>query len=234
MMALSVPRYVGKEPFHAYYMTVSGHMRYSFGSNAMAAKHRETVAGLPYSDEAQAYLATQVELDQAMASLLAQLEAAGVAERTLIAMSADHYPYGLSDKALDELAGHKVERNFELYQSPWILYNPGQTPLVIEAPCSSLDMIPTLSNLLGLDFDSRLLMGRDVFSDGEPLVMFLNKSFITSKGRYDAVKREFVPAEGVEPLQDPGMYVRRLTKVIEDKFHYSAKILDKDYYRLLK
>ena len=33
-----------------------------------------------------------------------RLEEAGVAERTFIVLSADHYPYGLPKKALDELA----------------------------------------------------------------------------------------------------------------------------------
>ena len=46
-------------------------------------------------------------------------------------------------------------------------------PVTIGEPCSSLDIILHLSNLLGLDYDSRLLMGRDItqailviFADG--------------------------------------------------------------------
>lgn len=258
MMQLTAAQYISKEPFHTYYMTVSGHMRYSFSGNAMASKNRAAVDRLNLSEEAKAYLATQVELDRAMASLLEQLESAGVSDRTLIAMSADHYPYGLSDAALDELAGHKVDRSFELYRSPFILYCPGsnwyqsptsnacltpgsnecqspalnrcQTPVVINTPCSSLDILPTLCNLMGLEYDSRLLMGRDIFSDSEPLVMFLNKSFITRYGRYDALKKSFLPMV-TEPTPIPTTdYIREVTETIEEKFLASARILDLDYY----
>ncbi len=234
MMQLTGPQYIHNEPFHTYYMTVSGHMRYSFKGNAMASKNRAAVEHLDLSQEAKAYLATQIELDRAMASLLEQLEATGAADRTLIAMSADHYPYGLSDSALDELAGRKVDRSFELYRSPFILYSPdnnrGQTPVVINTPCSSLDILPTLCNLMGLEYDSRLFMGRDIFSDSEPLVMFLNKSFITRHGRYDALKKIFVPMV-TEPTPVPiSDYIRGVTKTIEMKFLASARILDLDYY----
>jgi phosphoglycerol transferase MdoB-like AlkP superfamily enzyme len=146
-------------------------------------------------------------------------------------MSADHYPYALAETALNELAGHKVETNFEIYQSPFILYTPGMTPETIGKPCSSLDIIPTLSNLLGLEYDSRLLSGRDIFSDADPLVIFLNKSFITGRGRFDATLGKFMAADGSETV-DPA-YIRDILNEINDKFYYAAKILDKDYYRIL-
>ena len=36
---------------------------------------------------------------------------------------------------------------------------------VIDTPMSTLDILPTISNLFELPYDSRLLMGRDIFSD---------------------------------------------------------------------
>ena len=63
------------------------------------------------------------------------------------------------EKTIDELAGHKVEKNFELFKSPFIVYAKGMKPETIDKPASSLDIIPTISNLLGLEFDSRLLKG---------------------------------------------------------------------------
>ena len=188
MMEKTIPEYLNDEPFHTYYMTVSGHMQYNFMGNHMAIKNKELVKDLPYTEAGRAYMATQIEFDRAMEYLLNQLEEAGIAERTLIAISSDHYPYGLEKNELDDLAGHTLEKNFEFYKNTFILYTKGMEPVTIDKPCSSLDIIPTLSNLLGLEYDSRLLMGRDIFSDSEPLVIFLNRSFITDKGRYDAEK----------------------------------------------
>ncbi|MBM7552049.1 sulfatase-like hydrolase/transferase [Thalassobacillus pellis] len=228
MMVKTNPEYINSQPFHAYYMTVSGHMQYNFQGNNMAAKNKKYVDDLPYSEQAKAYLATQVELDRALEHLLEQLEQKGIADQTLIALSADHYPYGLDKETIDELAGHPVEENFELYKSPFILYTKGMKPVTIDKPASSLDIIPTLSNLLGLGYDSRLLMGRDIFSDADPLVPFLNKSFITEKGRYNSITREFTPAKGIKVDEE---YLKQIAAEVERKFYFSAKILETDYYR---
>lgn len=230
MMELTVDDYIDHEPFHAYYMTVSGHMRYDFNGNYIAYKNRDLVADLPYAEGGRAYMATQIELDLALEHLLERLEEAGVAERTLIAISADHYPYGLDKKDLDELAGHTVEENFELYKSSLILYAKGMTPETIDRPISSLDKIPTIMNLLGLEFDSRLLMGVDIFSDADPVVIFVNRSFITDKGKYNAMTRKPIPNDGEVMDED---YRRRISEEIDRKFFYSAMILDTDYFKLV-
>lgn len=227
MMEKTIPEYINDQPFHTYYMTVSGHLQYSFMGNAMSAKNRDYVKDLPYSEQCKAYVACQIELDRALEYLLKQLEDAGIADKTLIALSADHYPYGLEDSSISEFLGHPVEKNFEIYKSNLIIYAEGMEPVQIDKPCSSLDIIPTLSNLLGLKYDSRLLMGRDILSDAEPLVIFSNRSFITDKGRYNAETREFTPNEGVEADKN---YARSISAIINGKFSYSAKILDTNYY----
>lgn len=231
MMQKTVPTYVSTQPFHIYYMTVSGHMRYSFSGNQMAYKNRKYVEALPYSNTCKAYIACQIELDKAMEYLLNQLEKAGIADKTLIAISADHYPYGLEDKAIDELAGHKVEKNFELYKSTFILYSKGMKPTTIDKPCSSLDIIPTLSNLLGLKYDSRLLMGQDIFSNSQPLVIFENRSFITDKGHYNAKTKEFIANKGTSVDKT---YIKTISQIVNNKFYYSAKILETNYYKSIK
>jgi hypothetical protein len=43
MMELTLPEYIGNQPFHAYYMTVSGHMRYTFKGNFIANKNKKVV-----------------------------------------------------------------------------------------------------------------------------------------------------------------------------------------------
>ncbi|HZJ83408.1 MAG TPA: LTA synthase family protein, partial [Clostridia bacterium] len=212
MMEITIPEYIDDDPFHAYYMTVSGHMQYNFSGNHMAIKNKELVEGLPYTEAGKAYIATQIELDKAMEYLLEQLDQKGIADKTLIAMSADHYPYGLEDNELNDLAGHDIEKNFELYKNIFVVYTKGMDPEVIDKPCSSLDIIPTLSNLLGLEYDSRLLMGTDIFSDSQPLVIFLNRSFITEKGKYDALKQDFLPFNG-EHIDES--YIENVLDIIE-------------------
>jgi phosphoglycerol transferase MdoB-like AlkP superfamily enzyme len=231
MMELSIPEYVDETPFHVYYMTVSGHMNYTFLDNDMALKHQEEVSDLEYSEETLAYLACNIELDRAIEKLLDELDQAGILEDTVICLTPDHYPYGLDKSCIDELAGHEVEENFELYESTLILWaGDMEETVTVTKPCSSLDILPTLSNLFGLEYDSRLLMGRDILSDSEGLVVFSNRSFLTEHGSYNALTNEFTPYDD-EAV--PESYARSIMDQVNDMFYYSAVVLDNDYYALL-
>lgn len=229
MMEKTVDEYIDKSPFHIYYMTVSGHMQYSFVGNQMAYKNQDVVADLPLSDQAKAYLATQVELDRALEYLLDRLEEEDVLDETIIALSSDHYPYGLDDETIDEFAGHPVEQNFELYENNFILYTEDMDPEIHEKYGSSFDILPTLSNMLGLEYDSRLMVGKDLFSEADPLIPFLNKSFITNKGMYNSETGEFILHEGEQPIDEA--YIEEMIARVEAQFYFSTKVLETNYYQ---
>ena len=228
MIELTVPEFIESEPFHVYYMTVSGHLQYNFSGNYIAAKNRSLVEALPYSNNVKAYLACNIELDKAMEKLIQELEKKGIAEDTLIAISPDHYPYGLKLNEISELANTEIKTEVELDKGIFLLWSKGMEPVEIDKICSSLDIIPTLSNLMGLEYDSRLLMGRDIFSDAEPLVMFSDRSFITDKAFYNAKTNEVTSFTG-ENIESS--YIKETAETVILKFKYSAMILDTDYYR---
>jgi len=228
MIELTVPEYIDNEPFHTYYMTVSGHLQYTFTGNYIAAKNRSLVEALPYSNNVKAYLACNIELDKAMEKLIQELEKKGIAEDTLIAISPDHYPYGLTLAEIKELADSEIKGDYDLEKGVFLLWSKGMEPVEIDKPCSSLDIIPTLSNLMGLDYDSRLLMGRDILSDSEALVMFPDRSFMTDKVFYNARTNEVKALTG-EDIEDS--YIKERADTVLSKFKYSALILDSDYYR---
>jgi len=231
MMQLTVPEYVNLAPFHIYYMTVSGHLQYNFGGNFISKKNKDLVADLPYSEHVKAYLACQIELDKALENLIAQLDASGQLENTVIAFSADHYPYGLTTDEFNELAGHDLESTFEMYKNDFILWSADmKEPVVVDKYCSSLDIAPTLSNLFGLEYDSRLYMGTDILSTKSPVVCFQDRSFITDKIMYDANSQEVYKLTNEEITEE---YIKDCIKSVNDEFKYSAMIIDQDYYRYL-
>lgn len=244
MAAATLPDFAVKgEPFHAYYMTVSGHANYNWAGNMMSTKHRDRVQDLPYSENVKAYLACQLEVEYMLNTLIEGLDAAGILEDTVFAMSADHYPYALTDGELAELYGlpqENIENNFDLYRNAFILWSAGmEKPVVVEKPCSSIDIIPTLSNLFGLEYDSRLLMGRDILSTADPLVV-LNCNgrggswhWITDKGTYNNKTKEFTPTEAGKQMseEEKKAYINTMRAVVAGKQTNSLKLLDKDYYR---
>lgn len=227
---LSTADYVNNAPFSVYYMTISGHREFNFGGNYIAAKNKELVADLPYSTPVRAYIATQLELEMSMKLLLERLEEAGQLENTVIVLTADHYPNGLTPEEMGELLGHTPEKNFEIYRNGCIIWKSGMTPEVIDEPTSHLDLLPTLSNLFGLAFDSRLYMGRDVFSDAEPLVMFRNRSWITGEARYNSQTGKVESMNGGEVYDT---YVDAIKTEVNNRFAVSTRILENDYWRIL-
>ena len=101
-------------------------------------------------------------------------------------------------------------------------------PIKVDKLGSSLDILPTVLNLFGVEFDSRLLMGRDILSDSEPLIIFSDRSFITDKGRYNAVTGEFTKNENAEVSET---YVEDINNIIYKKYQMSRLILENDYYK---
>ena len=231
LIEASTDFYLGKDkPFHAYYMTVSGHCAYDFNGNMMAYKNMDAVSDMDLSEGSQAYIACNIELDRAMEELLKRLEEAGIAENTVIAITPDHYPYELPEEQINELLGYEVEEDYELYKSCFFIYKKGMTPEVIDKPCSTVDILPTLSNLFGTEFDSRLMSGRDIFSNADPIVFFMGHKWLTDKASFDPDSKEFLSLTDEKVDEE---YQERISGIVSNRFNFAAKILDYDYYNLL-
>ena len=229
MVKTTVNDYINNEKFMAYYMTVSGHMNYTKIGNMMVYRNWDQVKDLPYSNKAKGYLAANIELDKAVGELLSRLEQAGKLEDTVIVISGDHYPYGLTLGEINELSTFERDDKFEKFRMPFLIWSGSMKgPIKVEKIVSSLDVLPTVLNLFGAEFDSRLLMGRDILSDSDPIVIFSDRSFITDKGRYNSLTEQFTPNEGVTVEEG---YVDKINTIIYKKYQMSRLILENDYYK---
>lgn len=229
MFRFTIPQYMDQTPFSLYYMTVSGHSNYYLGYNDMAEKHYDRVADMDLSECTKCYIAANLELEDAMTYLLGELEAKGIADDTVVVIAADHYPYGLDYQYLRELFGEEPSSRFVRDRNRLIIWSgclEGKN-IVVEDPVYSLDILPTLSNLFDVDYDSRLLPGRDVFSDTAPLVFWHDYSWITDKGIYDSSTGIFTPNEGVEV--DEG-YVDTIAAQVRNKITYSRAVQQTNYF----
>ena len=83
---------------------------------------------------------------------------------------------------------------------------------------------------MGVKFDSRLMMGTDIFSNADPLVIFKDHSFITPAGRYNAKTKIFTYNPGIV---DNPTYVDHMIEVVNAKFYFSQKFLEMDYYKII-
>ncbi|MCQ2450187.1 MAG: LTA synthase family protein [Clostridia bacterium] len=230
------------KPFHAYYMTVSGHANYTFVGNSMSTRHRDDLPAKydHYSDNVKAYIACQYEVELMLQDLVKQLDEAGILKDTVFAMCCDHYPYALSDSELAELYGLSqsgLRDNLDLYRNSFVLWSASmEKPITVDVPCSSVDMVPTLCNLFGLKYDSRIITGKDILSDCEHIAILNTEStwwnWISEKGIYTVSNKKFTPADGVEMTQEEiDSYVDLTCKKVSGMRAASFGILDNDYYK---
>lgn len=241
MIQSTLPSYIDKDRFNIYYMSVSGHSNYSIEDNAMTKKNWDKVKHMNCSDEVKGYLAANLELENALTYLIEQLEAKKLADDTVIIVAPDHFPYGLDPDAplgqtpfLNELYGEEVTSLLQRDQNVLLMWSgclEDDYPIVIDEPTSSLDILPTLFNLFNIEYDSRLLPGRDVFSEAEALVFNTSYDFKTSLGTYHSKSGEFISKEAnVEVSQE---YIDEIRLIVRNKINYCKSVLEYDYFRIL-
>ena len=233
MMERTVEEYINDDWFHTYYMTVSGHHNYRFGGyNTIADKNKEYVENLETTDAIKAYYATHIELDLALEYLIDALTKAGKLDKTVICITTDHYPYGLTDATYKKMVGHSIQYGgMERYKSDLIIWNSAMETITIDKPCCQVDVLPTLLNLFGFEYDSRLYSGADILSDSYGLAMTSNQSFITDKIIYNSRYEKVYKLD--ENWEMPEGYLDTYIQLVKNRFSIASNILNYDFYAKL-
>lgn len=246
MFDKTMDTYIDKQPFSIYYMTISGHCIYT-EDNELTKKNLarvRSVVGDKYKDTTTYYLCYQLELEHALTRMIEKLDEAGITDNTVICLTSDHYPYGLEDTAtfnntedyVADLYGADPKYNWDRDHNSLIIWSgcleneQQELACTISEPTYSLDILPTLSNLFGVEYDSRLLVGRDVFSKTEALALWNDYSWATDKGKYDSETQTFFPKTGENIDQ---AYIDNINAIVSNKISFSKKVLDENYYDVL-
>lgn len=231
--------YMNEDKFFAYFATVSTHQTYNVPSE-LGDKYREKYEKLGYSKTLSRYLSKMQILDEAMEELLNELMSEGKLENTVIAMFGDHYPYGLTDDYINEFmekndAGYKVNhilrKKNDIDRTPMLIYNAGMEPVVVKDYTSILDLLPTLMNLFNLDYDPRLYMGTDIFSElHESRVVFADGSWQNEIGYY------YAPGSKMNYFGDETLSSEELKSINKDisiRQKMSASAIQSNYFNYL-
>ncbi len=242
MIEASVDDYLYQDsPFNIYYLTITGHTPYSW--NWAVKPYKDSLSHLPYSEKTKSYVATVMEVDKMMATLIEKLEQAGKLENTLIVAAPDHIPY--SDvEVLEELCAktfgssdsfkaiNESNIDFEVYKNSLIIWSASMTqPIEINKVTCQVDILPTVSNLLGLEYDSRMLAGSDALSEREGLVIFSSRCWKTDRGFYNRFNQTFSLTEGIEMTEaEIDEYVNYMKKAVTYKLDCTAKIIESNFY----
>ena len=236
--------YINEDNFCVFYATVSGHGPYTFNPNddGISPKYEEMLKeyygdslGDKFASEMlMAYEAGQIELDRALETLINKLEASGKLKDTVIALVGDHHPYYITNElTMDEynkLSTYERDAHIELYHSNFILYNSEMETVTIDKVGSQLDVMPTLFNLFGLNYDSRLLMGVDLLSPSSSIAIMSDDSWVNDFGKYYANTNTFVPNDDMSLSSS---YVNLINTKVRNIQNITKLIMKNNYYQFV-
>ncbi len=228
MMEQSIGDYINQDKFFAYYITLSGHGSYD-SSNFVANKHLSKLSGYNYPSQLKYYMAANIDFDLAMQHLVTQLENANKLDDTLIVVSSDHSPYYLSNQQVNIRSMVDRSNNFDRNRGSLLIYNSKlTTKYTIDKYAMNIDVLPTILNMLGVEYDSRLIIGKDIMANNEEgLVVFPDRSWVTEKGSYNASSYVFTPY--VDNVDDK--YISKINTLVNEKFQVSASVQYNNYYK---
>jgi len=230
MITSTIEDYIKSEnPFMTYYVTVSGHMTYNWG-NDMSKKHKDKVNNLDYPTDIKAYLATQIELDEALSQLINKLKEYNKLDDTVIALIGDHYPYDININNINKLSSYKRDSVIEINHSNFILWNNKTKTTKINKIGSQIDVLPTILNLFDIEYDSRLIIGKDILSNNEGLAIFANGSWITDKGKYYSTTNKFEAFNNKEIDEN---YISNINNIVNNRILMSKYIIEENYYNYI-
>ena len=233
MMVAAVPEFINEDKFFVNMLTVSGHFKYD-ADHPMAAINAQEVADyeiandITLDEEIFYYLAAQIELDKAIGYLLDELEANDKLDDTVIVIFGDHYAYGVDNSTIWDYDDIKEdESDMDIHNVPLLIYS-SSTVLdgVVDNYMSSIDFIPTISNLFNLPLQYNLVFGNDALASDDNIVRFADLSFVSSTFSYDSLPEVMTIQDGVNPE-----YIEYVSTMFISDYKYNLLVLEFDYFK---
>lgn len=188
----AMPYFVNEDKFMVFMSTVTTHQTYNVPSE-MGDKYLDLFKDTNYSTTVKRYLSKMTELDKALEYMLKELENKGKLEDTVIALFADHYPYGLTRSQINTVLDYDVNVRQEVDRTPMVIYNAGRKAEQITKYTTLIDLLPTLLNMFDADYDPRLYLGTDIMSSNVGRAVFSDGSWQDAVGFYKATTAKFTP-----------------------------------------
>ena len=218
----------GKQ-FMTWLTTVSSHQPYNT-SSIQGDKYLEMTKGTKIPDDVRRYMSKLKIVDNALGVLINGLESQGILEDTVIVLYGDHYPYGLSTDHLNQVLPYDTDEDKNAEKVPFLIYNSELEKKVFEQYTTYVNILPTVANLMGLDYDPRLMLGNDLLSTSyESLVVFADGSWKNENAYYDAPSNKVVHYNEKYTEED----INNITQDVSTKLKVSTKAIETNYYAFI-
>ncbi len=218
----------GNQPFMHYMITFTPHTPFSVNSKMGKMLVERLIpegTEIPDMGEEQCARFFASETDRMVGLLLDGLEENGLLENTVIVAFADHYLYTLNDKSI--LDKYKTTENNLINHTPFFIWSKNQEEQHIDKVNSQIDILPTVLNMLGVDYFNEYYIGKDIMDENyDGYVFFSDYSW------YDGnIYAENGAADGVSADYE---YVNSMNELINNHIKRNDLTLKYDYFRRIK
>ena len=204
-----------KEKFMSYIITISAHGPYV---NNYACSFDEIAS----SSEKDCVVFLAKRTDEFLRLLLERLKNDNLLDDTVIVLYSDHYAYGYNYGEEEKRLYEKVDDNRIIQNLPFVIYNPLIKHKVFNnTVIDDIDILPTILNLFGFDYDANEYLGTDIFSTNHE-----NIAIFTDYSWYDGTTYSFNKDvdKNSDTYKNNSSYTSNLLDI-------NTKMISSDYYK---
>lgn len=159
-----------KEKFMSMWISYSGHQPYGLEDVGVNDTDVEKIKSLypNLNDDYVSYFAKAMDFDRAVEQFLNVMEWTGRINDVVVVIYGDHIAKGLDISKgtnFDEVFGVNSDDNPSIVYTPLLIYANDMEHQVVNKYCTALDILPTLMNLWGIDYDNKYAFGHDILDD---------------------------------------------------------------------
>ncbi len=160
------------DPFYINLLTYSMHGAYNQEEFHKYAERVEAAySGVPLDTEVVNYMEKLVEFDNMLGLIMAELEDNGELDNTLFVIFPDHFPYMMNTDTYLDYIGVE-EDSHEIMRQELIIYATGMTGVNVTTPGSTIDITPTVLNMIDSSLNFKYFLGTDLFSGTDNYILF--------------------------------------------------------------
>jgi len=212
-------KFIYDEKFMTFYITYSAHMPYLY-DKPECSENIEYIKKM-FQNQNEEYLCAMSQAkvtDDAIKILVSELISQNKMEDTVLIFFTDHYAYSMNQEMVNE---QKKETDANLKtKTPFFIYANDITPTKIDKLNSTLDILPTIADLFGLDYNPNIYFGESIFNeDYKELIIFQDKTWYDGNIYY----------KGQDDSYDKN-YVEQINKYAIDLLNLGGKVIETDYF----
>ncbi len=163
------------------------------------------------------------ETDYMVGLLIQALKDNNLYDNTVIVAYADHYLYTINDKSV--LDKYKETDNNLINRTPFFIWSSDVKSQKIDKANMQMNILPTVLNLFGIDYNSNYYIGKDILSDDyEPLAFFSDSSWYDGNAYVSDAK----VTNGAKIFEDE---VEKKSKTVEELIKKNDLTLKYDFLK---